>query len=206
MNLKKNYGKILLFMALLIVCIALVPFIVSMFSRSEPLLFFSPFFVFSVILTMYLVIKVNKRPKRDEHYIYTIANLLLIALGMFCFLLFSLGNFVSGIGLLQNAALGGGIASIGLSITGSIGVYRITHKHPPIPTGSKYITFKMRRELWKINGYPLRCEVCESLEYLEYIHIVPLEEGGKNIVSNIKLLCQKCIQKDKLKENLKNKY
>jgi hypothetical protein len=196
---KKIFGKILSITILLIVCIVLVPIIVSMFSRTKPLLFFSPLFVFSIILTTYLIIMVNKRPKRDENYGYIIVNLLLLPLGMFFFLLFTLDNFANGIGPLQNTALGGGIASIGFSITSGICLYRIIHKKLPIPTGSKLITFKMRRELWKINGYPLRCEVCESVERLEYIQIVPLEEGGKNIVSNIKLLCQESIQKDNMK-------
>ena len=37
-----------------------------------------------------------------------------------------------------------------------------------------------------------RCSHCGSKKNIEYEHIIPLSEGGKNTVGNVKLLCQEC--------------
>ena len=37
-----------------------------------------------------------------------------------------------------------------------------------------------------------KCSHCGSKKHIEYEHIIPLSEGGKNTVGNVKLLCQEC--------------
>ena len=37
-----------------------------------------------------------------------------------------------------------------------------------------------------------RCSHCGSKKNIEYEHIIPLSEGGRNTVGNVKLLCQEC--------------
>ncbi|MBT3185783.1 MAG: HNH endonuclease [Nitrospina sp.] len=36
------------------------------------------------------------------------------------------------------------------------------------------------------------CSQCGSKKHLEYEHIIPLSEGGRNTVGNVKLLCKAC--------------
>lgn len=36
------------------------------------------------------------------------------------------------------------------------------------------------------------CEFCKSKEKLHMDHILPISKGGKNEISNIQILCQKC--------------
>ena len=38
----------------------------------------------------------------------------------------------------------------------------------------------------------LKCANCESIEGLEYHHIIPLSLGGSNLLSNYVCLCYKC--------------
>lgn len=37
-----------------------------------------------------------------------------------------------------------------------------------------------------------RCSQCGSKKHIECEHIIPLSEGGRNTVGNVKLLCQEC--------------
>jgi len=56
-------------------------------------------------------------------------------------------------------------------------------KSMPIPSRVK------RHVLKRDKG---RCVQCRSKKHLEYGHIIPLSDGGKNTVGNIQLLCQEC--------------
>lgn len=46
-------------------------------------------------------------------------------------------------------------------------------------------------------GY--KCEICKSKENIGIHYKTPLEFGGKNIMSNIHLLCEKCVCSPKKK-------
>lgn len=49
---------------------------------------------------------------------------------------------------------------------------------------------QVQREVWRRDGG--RCVECESLENLEFDHIIPVSKGGSNTARNIQLLCQEC--------------
>lgn len=54
----------------------------------------------------------------------------------------------------------------------------------------KGIPERVRNEVWRrANG---RCARCESVENLEFDHMIPLSKGGSNTARNLELLCEKC--------------
>jgi len=48
------------------------------------------------------------------------------------------------------------------------------------------------------------CAICGTKENLTIDHIIPLRKGGRNIISNIQLLCATCNQKKGSNPSLKN--
>ena len=193
---KKFYGIIFAFVSVFILCLIIIPTVVSLFSKSSVLIVITPFLVYGILVVSYTLIRVKKKPKRSNYYSYTIVLLLLSILGILFLFIFCLGNFANGIGYMQGSALATGAALIIMSIVGLIDMYKLNNKVPP--TGSRYITANMRRKYWRMYGIGklLMCEVCKSLEGLEYVHIIPLDKGGSNVLSNIKVLCQVCIKED----------
>ncbi|SRR6266550_393932 len=47
-----------------------------------------------------------------------------------------------------------------------------------------------------------KCKRCGSKEELEFDHVVPIEKGGQDKLSNLQLLCHKCHLKKHREENL----
>lgn len=54
----------------------------------------------------------------------------------------------------------------------------------------------MRKKLLNENSF---CAICNSKEKLTIDHIVPIAKGGKNLESNVQVLCNKCnlLKRDK---------
>ena len=193
---KKFYGILFAFVSVFILCLIIIPIIVSLFSKSSVVIVITPFLVYGILVVSYTLIRVKIKAKRSNYYGYIIVLLLLSIFGIIVLFLFCIGNFANGIGYMQGSALATGGVLIIMSILGLIDMYKLNKKVPP--TGSRYITANMRRKYWRIYGdwNVLRCEVCKSLEGLEYVHIIPLDKGGTNVLSNIKVLCQRCIKED----------
>ena len=51
----------------------------------------------------------------------------------------------------------------------------------------------MKKDVWERDRG--RCQVCGSPSDLEFVHIIPLSEGGTNSPENLLLLCQNCLAK-----------
>jgi 5-methylcytosine-specific restriction endonuclease McrA len=55
---------------------------------------------------------------------------------------------------------------------------------------TRHIPRDVRQRVWQIYGG--RCADCQSEQYLEFDHIVPVAKGGGNTEQNVQLLCRKC--------------
>ncbi len=193
---KKFYGIIFAFVNVFILCLIIIPTIVSFFSKSLVLIFITPFLVYGILVVSYVLIRLKKKPKRSKYFSFIIGFLLLAILGIIFLFLFCIANLANSKGYIQGSALATGACLIVYSIIGLIDMYKLNNKVPP--SGSRYISAKMRRNYWKRYGVgrSLRCEVCGSLEGLEYVHLIPLDKGGSNVLNNLKVLCQRCIKDD----------
>lgn len=56
---------------------------------------------------------------------------------------------------------------------------------------------KLKEKIWKRDEG--KCAFCESVEKLEFDHIVPVCEGGKSTFRNLRLLCESCNRQRKKK-------
>ncbi len=55
---------------------------------------------------------------------------------------------------------------------------------------SRHIPRDIRQRVW--SRYGGRCAECNSDQYLEYDHIIPVAKGGGNSDNNVQLLCRRC--------------
>jgi hypothetical protein len=55
---------------------------------------------------------------------------------------------------------------------------------------SRYIPRDVRQRVWQ--RYGGRCVECQSEQYLEFDHIIPVARGGNNAENNVQLLCRNC--------------
>lgn len=55
---------------------------------------------------------------------------------------------------------------------------------------SRHIPRDVRQRVWQ--RYGARCAECQSDQYLEFDHIVPVARGGGNSDKNVQLLCRRC--------------
>ena len=61
---------------------------------------------------------------------------------------------------------------------------------PQIKKDARKISRDVRQRVWQ--KYGGRCAECNSNQYLEFDHIIPVARGGGNAENNIQLLCRKC--------------
>jgi hypothetical protein len=57
-------------------------------------------------------------------------------------------------------------------------------------TNVRHIPRDVRQRVWQ--RYGGRCADCQSNQYLEYDHIIPVAKGGSNAEANVQLLCRGC--------------
>jgi hypothetical protein len=58
---------------------------------------------------------------------------------------------------------------------------------------TRHIPRDVRQRVWQ--RYAGRCADCQSDQYLEFDHIVPVAKGGNNTDNNVQLLCRRCNSK-----------
>ena len=54
----------------------------------------------------------------------------------------------------------------------------------------RHIARDVRQRVWQ--RYGGRCAECQSDQYLEYDHVIPVAKGGSNGENNVQLLCRRC--------------
>jgi len=63
----------------------------------------------------------------------------------------------------------------------------------PAPV-SRYVTAQVKREVWRRDQG--KCEQCKSVHRLQIDHIQPYALGGSNELTNLRLLCFHCNQRE----------
>ncbi|GJL53946.1 MAG: hypothetical protein NPIRA02_10780 [Nitrospirales bacterium] len=59
--------------------------------------------------------------------------------------------------------------------------------------GNRYISQELKQKVWE--NFQGKCAYCESLERIEYDHIIPVSKGGSSEIDNLQLLCRPCNRK-----------
>ncbi len=54
----------------------------------------------------------------------------------------------------------------------------------------RHIPRDVRQRVWQ--RYGGKCVECQSDQYLEFDHVIPVAKGGSNFDNNIQLLCRRC--------------
>lgn len=62
---------------------------------------------------------------------------------------------------------------------------------------SRYIPLKIKRQVYMKANY--QCEKCKSRKYLNVDHLKPFSLGGKHDLSNLRVLCSPCNQRERVK-------